>query len=116
MANEPAALPLTVHIEPRGDTVVALCKGRLMSSTGELLYKPIAELLPHHKRIVLDVAGLTQMDSMGLGMLVRLAVSARSKGCDLQLLHLGGRVRDLLILTNLLSVFTIVGEHGIKIG
>jgi anti-anti-sigma factor len=116
MANEPAAPPLTVHIEPRGDTVVALCKGRLMSSTGELLYKPIAELLPHHKRIVLDVAGLTQMDSMGLGMLVRLAVSARSKGCDLQLLHLGGRVRDLLILTNLLSVFTIVGEHGIKIG
>jgi len=54
------------------------------------------------------------MDSMGLGALVRVYVSAGTKGCQLELRHLGKKVRDLLIMTNLLSSFTIVGEHDIR--
>jgi anti-sigma B factor antagonist len=56
------------------------------------------------------------MDSTGLGTLVRLYVSARSAGCTLELINLGAQVRQLLGTTNLLSVFTVVGEHGIKLG
>jgi anti-sigma B factor antagonist len=33
----------------------------------------------------------------------------------MQLLHVGKRIRELLGLTNLLSVFTIIGEHGVKL-
>jgi anti-anti-sigma factor len=54
------------------------------------------------------------MDSMGLGALIRLYVSARSAGCDLELINLGKRIRQLLGVTNLLSVFTVIGETGIK--
>jgi anti-anti-sigma factor len=54
------------------------------------------------------------MDSMGLGALVRIYVSARTKGCELELRHIGKKVRDLLIMTNLLPAFTIVGEHDIR--
>jgi anti-anti-sigma regulatory factor len=49
---------------------------------------------------------------MGLGTLVRLYVSSRSAGCSLELINLGKRVRELLGLTHLLSVFTVIGEHG----
>jgi len=65
---------------------------------------------------VLDLADLTHMDSMGLGALVRLMVSAKSKGCSLELLHLGKRVRELLGLTHVLGCFTIIGEKGVTLG
>ena len=113
---EPPTPPLTVTLEHHSSTLVAHCRGKLLSSTSDILYQPIADLFPGHRHIILDLDGLTQMDSMGLGALVRLAVSARNKGCHLELRNLGKKVRDLLILTNLLSVFTVVGEHGVKHG
>jgi anti-anti-sigma factor len=115
MPTQPTTPPLTLEIETTADTAIVRCQGRLVTSSTDALYLPVAQLIPTHKRIVLDLTGLTQMDSMGLGTLVRLAVSARSKGCRLELLNLGKKVRDLLVMTNLLSVFTIVGEHGIKL-
>lgn len=80
----------------------------------EVLYSAVKRLIPECKRIVLDMTDMTLVDSMGLGMLVRLYVSAKSAGCELQMVNLGKRVRDLLALTNLLSVFATVGEQGIK--
>ena len=80
-----------------------------MSSTRE-----VKQLIPNHKRIVLDLSELAQMDSMGLGTLARLYVSAKAAGCDLQLVNLGARVRQLLGTTNMLSVFAIIGENGVK--
>ena len=54
------------------------------------------------------------MDSMGLGTLVRLYVHSKNKGCDLELRNLGQKIRDLLILTNLLPAFTVTGERNIR--
>ncbi|MGA2148547.1 MAG: STAS domain-containing protein [Bryobacteraceae bacterium] len=64
---------------------------------------------------MLDLTDLTHMDSMGLGTVVRLYVSARSAGCDLELINIGKRIRQVLGVTNLLSVFTIIGENGIRV-
>jgi anti-anti-sigma factor len=87
-----------------------------MAGVGDLLYTPVSKLIPCHKRIVLDLADVAYMDSMGLGTLVRLYVHAKSAGCELALTHLGKRIRQLLGVTNLLSVFAVMGEQGIKIG
>jgi anti-sigma B factor antagonist len=54
------------------------------------------------------------MDSTGLGTVVRLYVSAKSAGYSLELINLGKRIRQLLGVTNLLSVFTVIGEHNIR--
>jgi hypothetical protein len=35
---------------------------------------------------------------------------------SLELINLGKQVRHLLGMTNLMSVFQIIGEHGIKMG
>jgi anti-anti-sigma regulatory factor len=50
-----------------------------------------------------------------LGTLVRLYVSARSAHCALELVNLGKQVRSLLGTTGLMSVFVVIGEHGIKL-
>ncbi len=108
------AAVLTLDIERTGSTVVVKCHGKLLAGD-DVLYSKVKQLLPDSKRIVLDLTDLTRMDSMGLGTLVRLYVSARSAGCNLELMNLGKQVRLLLGTAHMLNAFTIVGEHGIKI-
>jgi len=56
---------------------------------------------------VIDFADLTYLDSLGLGALVGLKVSAINKGlCKLELVNLSPRVRELLSLTNLTELFS----------
>jgi len=59
---------------------------------------------------VLDLGEVAYMDSMGLGTMVRLYVSAKTGGCSLELTHLSKRVKELLGVTHLLGVFTVIGE------
>ena len=115
MPDKPAS-PLTFDVVRTGSTVVVRCNGKLVAGVNDLLYSQVSQLIPDSKRIVLDLTYLTRVDSMGLGTLVRLSVSARSAGCSLELVNLGKQVRQLLGMTNLLSVFAIIGEHGIKMG
>jgi len=109
-----ATPPFTLEIEDHGSTAVVRCHGKLVAGCTELLYVPVSQLLPTHQRLILDLSDLTHMDSMGLGALVRLYVSSRTRGCELELRHIGKKVRDLLIMTNLLPAFTAIGEHDIR--
>jgi len=106
--------PFSLEIEDRGSTAYVRCNGKLVASHDDLLYVGVSPLLSTHQRVILDLSGLTHMDSMGLGSLARIYVSARTKGCSLELRNLGKKVRDLLIMTNLLTAFTITGERDIR--
>ncbi len=106
---------LTFEIEREGDKAVVKCHGRLVAGTTEELHQEVKDLLPQTKVVVVDLAELTYVDSTGLGMLVRLHASARKVGCELKLLHLGKQLRNVLKLTNLLSVFGQVEDQGINI-
>ena len=116
MPDQTDAPTLSLEIERKGDVALVRCHGKLVAGYGSNFYTSVSRLLPDHKRIVLDLADLSQVDSMGLGSLVRLMVSARSRGCSLELLHLGKRVRELLSLTHLLDCFHVIGEKGVTLG
>ena len=88
--------------------------GKLVAGNTDEVYQEVRRLIPVSKKIVLDLRDLAYMDSMGLGTIIRLYVSAKSAGCDLELIHLSKRIRELLGLTNLLSVFSMCGEHTIR--
>jgi anti-sigma B factor antagonist len=107
---------LTLDVVRAGGAIVVRCNGKLVAGVNDVLYSKVSELIPETKRIVLDLTNLARVDSMGLGTLVRLYVSCRSAGCSLELVNLGKQVRQLLGTTNLISVFAIIGEHGIKMG
>ena len=114
-SNEAAPSRLSVDIDSAGDAVVVRCGGKLVAGVNDFLYTEVSRLIPESKKIVLDLTELTYMDSMGLGTIIRLYVSARSAGCDLQLVNIGSRVKELLGMTNLLSVFSVCGEHHVRI-
>src|SRR5271157_3208401 len=116
MSDRAAASPLTVAVERSADEAIVRCSGKLVAGVSDRLYVEVRQLIPGSKRIVLDFTDLTHMDSMGLGTLVRLYVSAKSAGCVLELMNVGPSVRQLLGVTHLLSVFAIIGEHNIRMG
>jgi anti-sigma B factor antagonist len=115
MPDAASASQLTVKVERTGDTVVVRCGGRLIAGINDSLYKQVSPLIPGAKRMVLDLTNLTHMDSMGLGTVVRLYVSTKAAGCQLELVNIGPRIRKLLDVTRLLSVFTVCGENDIRI-
>jgi anti-sigma B factor antagonist len=113
---EPAApRHLTLEIERTDAVTIVRCQGQLISGLTDILYSNVRPMIQANKRIVLDLSELTWMDSMGLGSLVGLYTSAKAAGCELQLLKIGKRVRELLGLTHLLDVFSIIGEHGVRL-
>jgi anti-anti-sigma factor len=108
--------PLSLDIERTGTTAIVRCHGRLISGVHDQLYNQVRQIMPDSRRVVLDLTDVTHVDSTGLGTLVRLYVHSRSVGSTLELINLGKQVRQLLGMTNLLSVFTVIGEHHIKVG
>jgi anti-anti-sigma factor len=113
MAGQTTTSVLTLEVQCKGDIALVKLRGRLIAGVNGFVYSQVRPLFPEAKRVVLDLAEVVQMDSMGLGALVRLYVSAKNAGSSLELMHLGKRIRELLGLTHLLDVFTIIGERGI---
>jgi anti-sigma B factor antagonist len=113
----PDAVPpsLTFEIERNGESAVVKCHGRMVAWSTDDFHQAVKSLLPETKTIVIDLKELTFVDSMGLGTLVRLYVSARQSGSKLTVEHLGKQVRNVLSITNLLSVLAQAESHNINI-
>ena len=68
---------LTLEVERDGDVATVKCHGKLVLGVCDVLACQVRALIPDTKRIVLDLTDLKQMDSMGLGTIVRLYASAK---------------------------------------
>jgi anti-sigma B factor antagonist len=79
--------------------------GRIVSSTASILRDEVRKAIPEKKPIVLELSKVSYMDSAGLGTLVGVWVSAKREGCDLKLVSLTDRIKELLRLTNLDKLF-----------
>ena len=116
MPDQAVASLLTLAVERIGDDAEVRCSGRLVAGVNDRLCLEVNRLIPSSKRILLDLTDLTHMDSTGLGTLVRLYVSAKSAGCTLLLFNVGKPIRQLLGITNLLSIFEVIGNNNIRCG
>ncbi|MGB7265666.1 MAG: STAS domain-containing protein [Terracidiphilus sp.] len=115
MPNAAVANSLTLDVERKGSTAIVHCHGRLVSGVCNVLITRVQPLIPECKRIILDLTDLAFVDSMGIGTLVRLYVSAKSGGSCLELINLGKQIREILGITNLLSLFGDMCEKGVAI-
>jgi len=90
------------------DILVVNCDGRIVfgEESAELRDK-VKALIAQNKRIVLNLAGVTYIDSGGLGTLVALYTTAHNAGGAIKLTDLTQRVGDLLQVTKLLTIFEV---------
>ncbi|MGA2213068.1 MAG: STAS domain-containing protein [Bryobacteraceae bacterium] len=109
-----AVPPLILRTYVEGDATVVQCTGKLTAGLTGGLRDEVKRLIPESKKIVLDLTELTLMDSLGLGTIVALYVSAKASGTSLVLINLSPRVRDLFRITNVWSVLEVYGENIIR--
>jgi anti-sigma B factor antagonist len=89
------------------DVVILDLSGRITIGEGTLMLRDqIHKLLDAGEtKFLLNLADVDYIDSSGLGELVSSFTTVRNKGGQLKLLNLTRRVRDLLQITKLLTVF-----------
>ncbi len=101
----PISEELTLEtVRTPGETIVH-CAGKINSSTTALLQSTVRGLIPETESVILDLTDVSYMDSSGLGAIVGLYFSAKRQHCTLKLIILNQRVKELLRLTKLASVF-----------
>jgi len=89
-----------------GSVVIIDCSGRIvMGEETTFLRHQIKDLLNESRQIVLSLAEVNYIDSSGLGTLVGLCTSARSVGGEIKLSGLTQRIKDVVQITKLGSIF-----------
>jgi anti-sigma B factor antagonist len=99
------SVKLTTH--EKGDVIMVEASGRLTLGEGtSTLRKKMRELVDAgSRRIVLNMADVTYIDSSGVGELVAAYTTVTAAGGELKLSILGKRVHELLYITKLCTVF-----------
>ncbi len=95
-------------------TIVTLTGRFTMTESPGMIRGTVADLLASgRKRIVLDLAGVTYLDSAaGIGELVSSYTSALKQGAQLRLLRAGKNVDRVLRIVGLHNVFEIYDDEG----
>ena len=100
-------MPLTIRTHKNGDVVVLEMSGQLTSGEPALLLRESirAQMAEGARHFELDIREVSHIDSSGLGGLVSVYTTIRSKGGDVKLTGMTARSKDLLQMTKLLTVF-----------
>jgi|ERR1039457_4001656 anti-sigma B factor antagonist len=103
--NHSMSVKLTTH--QKGEVIIVVASGKLTMGEGtSALRTKIRELVASgSRRIVLNMADVSYMDSSGMGELIAAHTTVTTAGGEIKLLNLAKRVHDLLKLTKLYTVF-----------
>jgi anti-sigma B factor antagonist len=96
--------------ERRNQSVMVLdLKGDIRIGEGNIHLHNILRLLVEkgEKKILLNLAGVSYIDSSGLGELVAGFSTLQKAGGEMKLLNLTKRVTELMVITKLLTIFDI---------
>jgi anti-sigma B factor antagonist len=101
-----------------GQVTVVDLGGRIVLGDGSaLLRKTIRGLLEDQRRwILLNLADVDYIDSSGIGELVSGYTAVKNQGGELKLLYLTKKVRDILQITRLYTVFDIFSDESTAVG
>jgi anti-sigma B factor antagonist len=97
---------LTMETRVAEDVTIISCHGRILfGEEAAALRQELKRVLSSSHKVILNLAGVSYIDSGGLGTLVGVYSSARSAGADIKLTGIGQRMHDVLQVTKLVTVF-----------
>jgi anti-sigma B factor antagonist len=100
---------MEIHTRTVGDVHVLDISGKIvLGDATKNMRHTISDLLVNGgKKIVLNLTDVNYIDSSGIGELVRSFTTVTNEGKQLKLLNLTKKVRELLVITKLLTVFQV---------
>lgn len=98
-----------------GNTAVLGLQGRLVFGETGALRDAVRGLIGSDYRcVVIDLTQVNKIDCAGLGELVRYYTEARDAGTFLALSNLNRCIRDVLVITKLVTVFPIIDSNSFE--
>ena len=99
-------------------TVIKITGDITLNQGGDILLKDkVQSLLQQGQRkLVLDLGNVSYVDSAGLGQLVQIHATTKSKGGALRLANVTKRLKDLLVVTKLVTVFDSYDSEADAVG
>jgi anti-sigma B factor antagonist len=102
------------HIE---DVTVLTLSGQMLLDDGDLAFRQRVEALINSGRvkILVDLEGVTQIDSSGVGMMVAQLKNVQRHGGDIRLLRLNARGKRLFRLLKLRLAFETFDDEALAV-
>jgi len=95
------------QIRDAGEVRIISLAGKITIGSGDIQLRDLINdsLEQGHNKLVLDLGGVSAMDSSGIGEMVASYTSAKKRGADLKLAKLSPKITDILQMTQLITVF-----------
>ena len=104
---------LNFEIEPVGQVLVFNLKGKIIADndTAELEQEFGKLLSQNLNKVLIDLEGLTHINSSGISTLIKMITKSRILGGDLMITGLNGNVAKVFDIAKLDEVFTIFSDR-----
>jgi anti-anti-sigma factor len=108
---EDEAPVLQLETERRPEATILHCTGKVVIESWTLFSVTVRALIAEGKPILVDLAKVSRVDSVGIGTFVSMWASARKSGCELKYINLNEDIHDLFEITRLHGLFA-AGASG----
>jgi anti-sigma B factor antagonist len=104
---------MKTELRKLSDVHILDCSGKITLGDGTMVVRnAVRDILNKGgKKILLNLAGVSYIDSSGVGELVSTFTTVASKGGTLKLMRLSGKTRELLTITKLITVFQVFDDE-----
>ena len=105
---------VTINEREVGGVTVLDLSGKITIGEGSVqLREAVRNLLERGKKqVLINLAGVDYVDSSGIGELVSCYTTTKNQGGQLKLLNLTKKIKDLLSITKLLTVFETYDQES----
>ena len=112
-SSDEVSFKIIVQMRNIGDVRILDCCGKIRLGEGTISIRNVVSdaLESGMKKIILNLEEIRSIDSSGVGELMRAYTAVANEGGQLKLLHLTRRVRELLAITKLLTIFEVFDDE-----
>ena len=98
------------EIRDINDVRIIELSGKITIGTGDVKIRELVDqaLEEDQTKILIDLAGVTAIDSSGIGEMVACYTTVTKRGGQLKLLRLSPKIKDILHVTQLITVFDVL--------
>ncbi len=104
---------MSIPSRQRDGVTILEPKGKITIGIGDVALRNAVHdaLNGGSKQILINLSGVTTMDSSGIGELVSTYTTVTNRGGKLKLLHLPPKIQDIMQVTQLITVFEVFDDE-----
>ena len=112
-----AVSKLSIFEHDHGDVTELVLTGQILLDDGDLAFRArIHDLLDRGRtKVLVDMGGITYIDSAGIGMLAAKLKTVRERGGDMKLVHLTTRGQRVFGMAKILLIFETFEDQAAAI-